>query len=798
MNTLFQKLQATDLGLYRTHLILPLRRMVRSSLMVLLVATGLLLFIAQAQAVTTSILHSFGDGSVTNDGISPQTTLLLGTDGNYYGVATQGGSANKGTFYKITPSGTMTILHNFGDGTVTNDGRAPDSNMVMDSSGNFYGTTGAGGPVDGGTVFKITAAGSETILHIFVGGTGDGGSPLAGLVRGTDGNFYGTTFEGGSAGDGVIFKVTPTRTFTLLHSFTGTTSDGNFPDAALIQATDGQFYGTTTEGGSANKGIVFKITSTGTFTLLHSFGTFTNDGINPQAALFQSVDGNFYGTTANGGSGSNAGIAFKMTSAGAVTILHRFGDGTLSNDGLAPEASLIQIGGGDLYGTTIYGGSGESSGTVFEMTTTGTVTILHNFDDGSVTNDGLFPLSNLILGADGSLYSSTLSGGSANKGTLFKVSTYTILHEFGDGSVTNDGQASYGNLIKGSDGNFYGTTEGGGSANDGVAYKITPSGTVTILHSFHDGSVTNDGNEPNSLILGADGNFYATTYKGGSANYGTFFKMTPSGSVTILHNFHDGSVASDGAYPDTGLLQSTDGNFYGATYTGGSTGAYGTAFKITPTGTETILHNFGDGSVSNDGIYGCEGLILGTDGNFYGMSGYGGSTAHGTLFKMTLSGTETILHQFGDGSVSNDGLFPNAPLILGTDRNLYGTTENGGSTNSGTFFKITSTGTETILHHFSDGSVPNDGIRPKAGLILGPDGNFYGQTYQGGVFSTWGCLYQVTPTGSVTIIHSFDSVPNDGSQPYAQMAFGSNGYLYGTTSKSGSANAGIVFKLLPP
>jgi len=782
MNTLFQK-TITHLDSYH-YLILPLRRLT------LLVVVGLLLFIAQAQAATTTIFHNFGDGSVSNDGTGPVTTLLLGTDGNYYGVTNDGGSANEGTVYKITPTGTVTILHNFEDGTITNDGRAPQSDLVQDSSGNFYGTTASGGGfLDAGTIFKITSAGSVTILHRFGGGSSDGAIPLAGLVQGTDSNLYGMTYSAGSSNDGTIFKITPSGTFTLLHSFSGTTNDGNFPDAALIQATDGQFYGTTAEGGSTNKGTAFKVTSTGTFTFLHSFGTVTNDAKSPEAPLVQAADGNFYGTTESGGSGGNAGTAFKMTSAGSVTILHVFG--SITKDGLDPEAGLIQIAGGDFFGTTLYGGTGTgSAGTVFEMTPAGTVTILHNFDDGSVTNDGKSPIAKLIQGPDGGLYSSTLDGGSANKGTLFKVSTYTVLHRFNDGSVTNDGsEPNFGALLKATDGNYYGTTLTGGSAGQGAVFKMTPAGSITILHSF--GSVTGDGGNPQGgLIQGTDGNLYGTASAGGSGGGGTAFKITATGTFTLLHAFDDGSVSNDGEVPYGTLALGTDGNYYGTTAFGGS----GTVFKITPAGSETVLYHFQGGS---DGNAPFDGLVRGTDGNFYGTTN-GLDLTYGAIFKITPSGTLTVLHSFTFSTT--DGSYPYSNLVQDSSGNFWGTTSGGGSSGNGTVFKITPTGTFTIVHSFGDGSVANDGTLPAAGLIQDAQGNFYGTTPGGGSAND-GAVFKITPSGVETILHSFGdgTVSNDGLSSTAPLVFGPDGYLYGTTQTTGTQNytSGAVFKLLP-
>jgi uncharacterized repeat protein (TIGR03803 family) len=342
---------------------------------------------ARASGATYTILHSFADGSVTNDGQKPYAAPIQATDGDFYGTTATGGSAGKGTVYRITSTGLVTVLHSFGDGSVTDDGAYPEAE----------------------------------------------------LIQATDGNLYGTTSAGGAAGDGTVFEITTSGAITLLHSFgdTAVTNDGIYPEAPLIQASDGNFYSTTANGGSANDGSIFKITKSGVVTILHSFGdgSVTNDGTDPYGALIQATDGSFYSTTANGGSTgtttplSGCGTVFRMTAAGSVTILHSFRDGSVTNDGDGPYAGLIQASDGSFYGTTYYGGSTDTgkpstgSGTVFRITTTGTLTIVHSFGDGSVVDDGANPLSPVIQGRDGSIYGTTNLGGSPtlNAGTVFKI-----------------------------------------------------------------------------------------------------------------------------------------------------------------------------------------------------------------------------------------------------------------------------------------------------------------------------------------------------------------------------------------
>lgn len=322
----------------------------------------------------------------------------------------------------------------------------------------------------------------------------------------------------------------------------------------------------------------------------------------------------------------------------------------------------------------------------------------------------------LAPGLDGNFYGTTSAGGAHKKGTVFKITrggALTTLYSFCAKKSCADGSTPYGGLILGTDGNFYGMTFLGGSKNAGTVYKITPAGKLTTMHSFS----FSDGYQPYStLVQASDGNFYGTTTFGGAHLIGNVFKMTFQGVVTNLHSFS----GSDGEEPEAGLIQGTDGNLYGTTYTGGSSGSYGTTFKITTTGTFTSLHQFND---DVDGRSIVSGLVEGSDGNFYGTASLGGPLGLGTFYQMTPSGTVTVLHNF-DGT---DGSAPNL-LLLGTDSNYYGTTISSGANGDGTIFEVTSQGTVTTLHNF-DGT---DGSLSFAGPAEGTDGNLYGTTQLGG------------------------------------------------------------------
>jgi uncharacterized repeat protein (TIGR03803 family) len=322
-------------------------------------------------------------------------------------------------------------------------------------------------------------------------------------------------------------------------------------------------------------------------------------------------------------------------------------------------------------------------------------------------------------------------------------------------------------------------------------FRISPSGPYTILYSFV-GPLT--GPEfPNGLVQGSDGNFYGTTEEGGTNNYGTVFRISPSGTYTNLHNF--AGYPTDGDGPHAGLVQGSDGNFYGTTAGGGTStncgsDGCGTVFRISPSGTETALYSFV--GYPTDGEYPYAGLVQGSDGNFYGTTYAGGTNGVGTVFRISPSGNETILHSFA--GYPNDGQNPQAGLVQGSDGNFYGTTRAGGTNHWGTVFRISPSGTETNLHSFVGSP---DGKFPYAGLVQGSDGNFYGTTEEGGT-NNYGTVFRISPSGTETNLHSFVGYPTDGRYPYGGLVQGSDGNFYGTTLSGGEGGNGTVFKLTVP
>jgi len=353
-----------------------------------------------ASAQTYTVLYNFE--SHQGDPAGPSGILVQGPDGDLYGTSSFAGSTPVDAF-RFTPSGALTVLHPF---SASGD---PPGGVTLGTDGRFYGVITDSDTASNGAVFKLTAGGNLTTLYSFTDGT-DGRNPLAPPIEGIDGNFYGTTSEGGSgicfSGCGALYKITPSGTASALHTFNGT--DGASPHAPLVQGTDGNFYGTTYTGGYKGNGTIFRVSPSGKFLPLFNFhGT---NGSNPEAGLVQGSDGAFYGTADNGGA-YNAGVVFKLAH-GSFTVLHNFTGGS---DGIGPVGGLMQATDGNLYGTTFAGTCGD--GTIFRIIPSGDFATLYSLpSDGSL---GCEPDSTLVQHTNGLLYGTTVAGGSVNGGTFF-------------------------------------------------------------------------------------------------------------------------------------------------------------------------------------------------------------------------------------------------------------------------------------------------------------------------------------------------------------------------------------------
>jgi uncharacterized repeat protein (TIGR03803 family) len=372
---------------------------------------------------------------------------------------------------------------------------------------------------------------------------------------------------------------------------------------------------------------------------------------------------------------------------------------------------------------------------------------------------------------------------------LSHAQTYSVLYDFG--GVAGDGGDPTGTLIQDAAGNFYGTTQVGGQYGVGTIFKLTAASNETLLYDFN---LPPDAMLPAAgLYRDAKGNLYGTTREGGvhgpPNGSGTVFKLDATGNETVLHSFGKGR---DGNDPQCAVIADAKGNLYGTTGGGGKYGA-GTVFRIGATGGETVLHDF----AGTDGAVPAAGLIRDAQGSLFGTTISGGTNGYGTVFRLTADGKETDLYSFCSAPNCTDGGQPIAGLIQDKLGNLFGTTANGGANDQGTVFELTKSGKEIVLHSF--GAVNSgDGRWPWAGLIWDSESYLYGTTYTGGAYDS-GTVFKVDRAGKETVLHSFCAEPDcvDGAAPsFASLVRDRAGNLYGV-AQQGAYQSGVVFKLTP-
>ena len=595
-----------------------------------------------AYSTTAGTLTAVANFSPTI-GVFPEGGLLLAPDGNLYGTTSLGGTNFVGTIFQFNPTtAAVTVLENFSGNS---DGE-PNDTLVTDGKGNFYGTTVASRPnVAAGAVFELTVdntttppTATYTELYSFSTSDPAGNQPFGGLVFGKDGNLYGTTFEGAAHSGGAVFQlVLPTgstaATVQPVYVFTGgATGDGSTATLAVDAA--GDLFGTFPDSGTYGHGLIFELVPTTTTTpYTYTFDSFYSfqppEGTAPTAQMTLGADGNFYGTTQSNGTGLDGTVYVYNPKTGVTSTLHNFtGQGTTATDGSTPLGRLVEATPGVFYGTTSAGGTGNE-GTIYRLNTatdaatgaiTGTVILLYSFTTS--TTSGFGPQAGLTLAADGNYYGTANRGGTSSDGTIFQFNPTTLaVIPVANFNGTNGSQPVAG-LILAKDGTLYGTTSQGGTfansndddeADGGTVFRFDPAASaLTTLVNFNG----TDGTEPISALLqGADGFLYGTTSAGGANGLGTVFQVDPAtGLFTTLVNLNPAT----GASPQGALVQTGDGNFYGATAADGTSG-HGTVFQFNPnTGAVVSVFNFG-------GIAGVSpaSLSLDASGNIYGTTGTG-------------------------------------------------------------------------------------------------------------------------------------------------------------------------------
>ena len=791
-----------------------------------------------------------------DNGEFPVVGMVQASDGNLYGTTLEGGDYGYGTIFRLTPAGALTTLVSLD----YNDGYAPSPVLIQGTDGYLYGTCEGGGTYGLGTIFKMSLSGLITNLYSFTGGN-DGASPIPGLVQAADGNFYGPTYEAGSNGFGTVFEITPSGQLTTRYTFTGGTDGGN-PWGGLIQASDGNLYGTTTGAGTYDFGTIFQLAPTGGFATVGQFDGYI--GGEPVAALTQGKDGKLYGTTVTGGFYED-GVVYQLAFNGALQITGQPADESVYNGGTA-IFSVATFGGGPVSyqwqqnGINLTNGGNISGATSSTLVISNaslsdaayyTVTVSNSFN--SLTSDGAvlevlyspphitqqptsvtalsgttatfnvvatgdqpltyqwqwngtnlsnsgnvsgattssLTISNLTLSSDGAysvIVSNALFAVTSSNAQLTVLSASapgtasSVLHQFAD--TTKDGGFPYASLVEGSDLNLYGTTASGGTNFSGTIFKSTLGGQFTLVYNFP--NYPGAAYPQSSLMQYSNGVFYGAAESGGSDDDGEVFRL--SGSVVA--NTYSFTGGTDGVEPVAGLVKGADGYLYGTALYGGSN-EFGSVFKLTTAGKLTTIYEFTEG---DDGGFPLAGVIQGSDGNLYGTTEEAGAYDFGTVYKVSTNGAFTVLYSFD----YTNGANPEAALVQGTDGALYGTATSGGPTGYGTVFRLTTSGQLTTLATFNY----TNGAYSTAALVQGTDGSFYGTTSQGGV-GGYGTAFRVATNSGLTTLLWFDGF--NGASPYSGLVQAGDGNFYGTTAQGGAGfnpsaggGGGTIFKITVP
>lgn len=650
--------------------------------------------------VTTGVMTTVFefDGS---SGVRPIGGLVNDGNGYMWGTTSEGGTDYRGTVFKVQIStGTLTTVANISGGA-GNTGSRPAAPMTVGSGGFLWGTTEEGGSNGCGTLFKISmASGALTTVINFTGdGTQNKGTrPVTSLIL-DEGFLWGTTSEGGGPGYGTVFKVSEsTGVLTTVVQFaqSGPTNPGSYPKGGLVRS-GGFFWGTTIQDGDAGGGTLFKVdVVTGTLTNVFSFPSFTEapeHGSHPIGTLASDGAGHLWGAT-EGGASIGAGTVFRVnTATGALETLIDLGLST----GFEPMASLVPDGAGSFWGTTARGGAVDA-GTIYKLDpATGFRTKVAEFTGATGGNKGAAPEAMLCPDGAGWLWGVT-TGGSKTLGSVFKVNISTgqlaTVAEFtGNGNGTHRGAGPRGFLLGGAAGTFWGTTSEGGEHGKGTIFKMdTASGTLTTIADFDDAGLP--GYAPYAGLTNDGAGFlWGTTVIGGPGGDSTFFKINlATEAVTHLPLFSEQGGDDKGSYPVAALLHDGADHLWGTTQFGGEHGGYGTVFKVHRTSAAlTTVVSFTENGAINKGRAPSAGLTSDGAGNFWGTARDGGTSGHGTVFKVDASTgvLTTVVNFSGTGGQANTGSAPlYGNLLKHSDGNFYGTTSSGGPGGGGTVFRI--------------------------------------------------------------------------------------------------------------
>jgi uncharacterized repeat protein (TIGR03803 family) len=697
------------------------------------------------------------------------------------------------------PDVTLTTLYSFSGGI---DGANPNG-LTLATNGVLYGTTQHGGSNGLGTIFQLNPSGSPVGLYSFTG-SNDGANPFAALTQGRDGNFYGTAFQGGAFDNGTIFKTTPAGAFTNLVSLN--IPIGDLPYAGLTLATDGNFYGATYQGGANGPGAIFKITPAGLFTTIYSFTGGASDGGFPHANLTQAADGNLYGTTHKVGVGNppfKNGTVFRISTNGTLTTLITF-DNT---NGASSYAALTRAEDGNLYGTTAFGGS-SSNGTLFRISPSGQFTNFYSFTGG----DGAQPMAGLFAAGDGNLYGTTSAGGAFGLGTVFRM--------LPNGAITNlinfdgfNGANPRAPLADGPDGNLYGTTQYGGANGQGTIFRVSFDSAPQIATQPTNQTVFAGANVSLSVVVTGGRPLTYQWRKSGApmADGGNI-----SGTATRTLNFNGVTTANAGIYS---VLVS---NAFGSAQSADVTISVTSSPPIIVTQPTNVAVSPGATAILAVNAIGNQPLSYQWRSNGFDLADGGNVTGSKSSALTILSATEgnnatysVLVSNVLGTALSTNAVFAVIPGSAPGTRltTLYsfatgspGFTPNGlalgtngiiyGTTRfRGTAFSVSTNGAGAAPLFSFLGSIDSP---PRAALVQGANGNLYGTAPFGGTNSA-GSIFRLAYDGTSSTLYSFtgDDGSPDGGYPFASLAKGADGNLYGATTEGGTGGFGTIFKINP-
>jgi uncharacterized repeat protein (TIGR03803 family) len=648
------------------------------------------------------------------------------------------------------------------------------------AQGTFWGMTPYGGPDNLGIIFKTSADGTgQTVQHNFTTPY-PGALPRNGeLVEATNGKFYGMTSEGGAFGIGVLFEYDPaSSTYTKKLHFNGI-ANGSSPYGRLALGSNGKFYGMTSSGGTSEVGVLFEYDPvTNTITKKLDFNGTVN-GRNPDGSLSLGSNGKFYGMTSQGGA-SNFGVLFEYDPATNTYTKKLDFNGTAN--GSNPYGSLALASNGKFYGMT-YGGGTSGYGVLFEYNPATSAYIKKLDFNGT---DGGSSLGKLTLGSNGKFYGMTYQGGTSNAGVLFQydpvTNTYTKKLDF----IGTNGLYPQGSLTLASNAKLYGMTYGGGTLDFGVLFEYDPT-TNTFTKKMDFNGTVNGSFPLGSLSLGSNGKFLGTTYRGGTSNSGVLFEYDPTTNTYTKKLDFNGTA--NGSNPYVSLSLGTNEKLYGMAYEGGALGS-GVLFEY-DMAANTYTKKLEFNGAAN-GSHPLGSLSLGVSGRFYGVTYFGGALSFGVLFEYDPA-TNTYTKKL-DFNGTENGSHPSGSLSLGSNGKFYGMTSEGGTLGFGVLFEYDPASNTYTKKLDFNGMV--NGRNPYGRLSLASNGKFYGMTYQGGT-SDLGVLFEYDPaTNTYNKKLDFAGMLN-GSNPYGSLSLGGNGRFYGMTYQGGTTGDGVLFEYDP-